>query len=346
MSNHEHRVIHIHFGRNGGQARFLLSLSQELKNRGIEQRFIIRPNRVWGKDVATLGPVVTNDYRRLTPSGWLLHCKVRRIVREWKPTVMMAWGPRAARLIPNAPGSVRLARLGDPPRHLKYYHNCDVIVGNTPDIVQRAIERGWNRTVATITNFPRHTRVVPCSRSRMRTPDDAYVISSAGRFVDIKGFDCLIRATAKVPNAWLWLLGDGLLKRELQSLVSRLDLDSRVRFPGWVEEPMNYIAASNVVVVPSRYEALGNVVLEAWQTGVPVIATRSKGPSWLITDQEDGLLVDIDAIDDLALAMTAVQQDSALVQKLSAGGKSRIAKDFSRDRIVAQYLELFDSALA
>ena len=54
--------------------------------------------------------------------------------------------------------------------------------------------------------------VVPAKRADLDTPEDAFLITSAGRFVRRKGFDSLIRAVAEVPDAWLWLVGDGRRK--------------------------------------------------------------------------------------------------------------------------------------
>ena len=341
MTASEHRVVHVHFGWEGGQARFLVNLARELHDRGVVQHFIFRPGRTWHGDLAEIGPLILNHNRRLTPSGWLLSAKMRQLVRDWKPTVIMAWGARAASIVPNVEGPWKLARLGDFPRRLKYFRNCDMIVGNMPGIERRALALGWTRPLITITNFPRSLDVVPCSRAQLSTPEDAFVVVSAGRFVECKGFECLIHAVAKLPSVYLWLVGDGPLWKDLERCAATLGIANRVRFPGWAREPMEYFAAADVFVLPSRHEPLGNVILEAWQVGIPVIATRCRGPQWFMSDQIDGLLVDVGDADAIAVAANQIRTSRELAQRLVEGGKSRVETAFSKGRIVEQYMSVF-----
>ena len=335
------RVLHLHFGKEGGRERFMVNLSSALSKRGVKQYFVIRPGRSWETDISKLGPVLLNNNRQLTPSGWFLHWKLRRIIRDWQPTAIMAWANRAARLIPSVDVPLKFVRLGDFPLHIKHYGNCDFVLGCVPGIEQKLRDLGWTRPAVTITNFPSEQVVVPAKRADLDTPEDAFLIASAGRFVLRKGFDSLIRAVAEVPNAWLWLVGDGVERIELVKLASKLGIAERTRFIGWNRTPMNYIAASNVFVFPSRQEPLGNVVLEAWRTGIPVVATRCEGPSWFMTDGVNGLMADIDDVEALRNAVNRIRCNPAFAQKLVQGGYARISEYFSRDRIVDQYLDLF-----
>ena len=337
----EHRVVHAHFGWEGGQSRFLVSLARELHDRGVAQRFVIRPGRTWQSDLAEIGPLILNHSRRLTPSGWLLPAQMRRLVRDWQPTVIMAWGARAASIVPKVKGPLKLARLGDFPRRLKYFRNCDMIVGNMPEIEERALGLGWTRPAITITNFPPSLDVVPCGRAQLDTPEDAFVVVSAGRFVDCKGFEGLIHAVAKLSNVYLWLVGDGPLRKDLERCAADLGIANFVRFPGWVREPMEYFAAADVFVLPSRHEPLGNVILEAWQIGIPVIATRCRGPQWFMNDQIDGLLVDVGDVDAIAVAANRIRASRELAQQLVEGGRHRVATAFSKGRIVDEYMLVF-----
>ena len=92
MNADDIRILHLHFGKEGGRERFLVNLSGALSTRGVKQYFIIRPGRSWESDVSKLGPVLLNNNRQLTPSGWFLHWKLRQIIRDWQPTAIMAWG--------------------------------------------------------------------------------------------------------------------------------------------------------------------------------------------------------------------------------------------------------------
>ena len=340
------KVLHIHFGRDGGAERFFTSLAQALGERGVDQRFIIRPNRVWRGEIEGLGRLVERHHRPYSPLSLLLKQRLSFLVREWRPDAIMAWMPRAALLIPDCPGAVKITRLGDFPIKLKYFARCDVLVGNSPGISDRCKSLGWTGPVHTITNFPPHVTPRPVNRSELNTPEDVFLISGAARFVPRKRVDLLIRAAARIPEAWLWLLGDGQERSTLEALVHEVGMANRTRFTGWVHEPIHHIAATDVFAMPSRHEPLGNVILEAWQAGVPVVATRSEGPSWYMSDEEDGLLVDIDDLDGFVEALNRLRNGPSLANALVVGGRKRLEETFSRDRIVDQYMELFTGNLA
>jgi glycosyltransferase involved in cell wall biosynthesis len=339
------KVLHLHFGKEGGAERFFVNLVNELGKRDVEQRFVIRPGRSWTSQISDLGTVIENDYRRISPTSYLLQWRVARMCKVWQPDAIMAWMPRAARLIPKHDGAVKLARLGDFPRHLQHFSRCDVLVGNTPDIGLHCQKLGWTKPMLTISNFPRRVTPVPVSRAAHQTPDDAFLICGAGRFVPRKGMDLLVRAAAKIPGAWLWLVGDGVERPRLEALVAELGIGNRTRFIGWVGEPIHHLAAADVVGMPSRHEPLGNVVLEGWQAGVPVVSTRSEGPGWFMRDGANGLLTDIDDLDAFVAALTRVRDEKVLAAKLAAGARETLAAQFSIDGIVDQYLDLFSGKL-
>lgn len=335
------KVLHLHFGKEGGAERFFVNLVNQLGKRGVEQRFVIRPRRSWTAQIMDLGPVIENDYRRISPTSYLLQWRVARMCKDWQPDAIMAWMPRAARLIPKHQGAIKLARLGDFPRHLQHFSRCDVLVGNTPDIGLHCQKLGWQKPMLTISNFPRPVTPLPVKRADHDTPDDAFLICGAGRFVPRKGMDLLVQAIAKMPGAWLWLVGDGVERPKLEALVQELGVGNRTRFIGWVGEPIHHLAAADVVGMPSRHEPLGNVVLEGWQACVPVVSTRSEGPGWFMRDGQNGLLTDIDHLEAFVAALTRVRNERGLAAKLVSGAQQTLSAQFSIKGIVDQYLALF-----
>ncbi|PWE32216.1 glycosyltransferase [Maritimibacter sp. 55A14] len=335
------KVLHLHFGKEGGAERFFVNLVRAFGARGVEQRFVIRPNRSWRDQIAPFGLIVENNYRYLSISSLILQWHVRRICRTWHPDAIMAWMPRAARLIPDWPEAVKFTRLGDFPRHLDHFGHCDALVGNTPDIGRHCRALGWEKPMLTISNFARPVPPSPVRRAAHDTPEDAFLIAAAGRFVHRKGMDLVIRAAARLPGAWLWLIGDGKERPALEDLARAEGIADRTRFIGWVDEPIHHIAAADALGMASRHEPLGNVVLEAWQAGVPVVSTRSEGPGWYMRDGIDGRLVEIDDLDAFAAALAGLQADRTLGARLAEGGRARLGELFSEDRVVRNYLALF-----
>jgi glycosyltransferase involved in cell wall biosynthesis len=335
------KVIHFHFGKDGGAERFFVNLANALNERGIEQKFIIRPGRVWRDEISDCGEIIEKHYRRVSLSQFWLQRRVNQLLRDFKPDALLSWMPRASRLIPPYPQAIKIARLGDFPKKIDHFKNCDVIIGNVPGIGERCRNLGWDKRVEILSNFPRELSPEPVSRKSMNTPDDAFVISSAGRFVHRKGMDMLIRSVAALDNAWLWLVGDGRELDNLKTLARQVGLNDRLRFTGWQSEPAPFLAASDVFCMPSRHEPLGNVVLEAWKLGLPVVSTRSEGPSWFMRDGENGLLVGIDDVDAMTQAFRRLRSEKGLSDQIIKGGTSSIDNEFSKKVITDQYIDLF-----
>lgn len=337
------RILHMHFGKEGGAERFFVNLVQAFAERGVEQRFVIRPGRSFDQTLADIGPVMRSNYRWLSLGRPLTTLRVRRMIKRWQPDVAMAWMSRASALLPPQPSTFRVTRLGDYPRHIRNFKNNDALISNVPGIAERAVSLGWSRGMHVISNFPREVTPVAIDRATLQTPEDAFVVCGTGRFVGRKGFDTLIRAVAQVPNAWLWLAGDGDKRDALEALVDELGMRDRTRFTGWIDEPLHVVAAADCYVMPSRHEPLGNVILEAWHAATPAISTRSEGPSWFVEHGTDALMVEIDAVDEMAAAITTLRDDPALRKRLVAAGQAKLAAQFTKDRIVDQYMALFEA---
>ena len=213
----------------------------------------------------------------------------------------------------------------------------------SPGIIKRALDLGWAGGTAVISNFTTAHPGLPKDRLSLQTPPDAFVVAAAGRFVPRKGFDTLIEAMAQIDRAYLWLIGEGKEEGRLRARVGQLGIAERVRFVGWQDDVAPFVAAADVFVMPSRHEPLGNVILEAWGIGTPVVASRSEGPMWMMHDGTDGLLVDIGDAAGLAGALQRLHGDPTLRQRLAAGGRETLARQFSAEAITDAYLRLLSS---
>jgi glycosyltransferase involved in cell wall biosynthesis len=337
------KVMHFHFGKDGGAERFFVHLVNALAERGVEQTSVIRHGRIWKKDIEGATRIIESNFRNLSLDRILLPMKVSSMARREKPDALFAWMPRASRLMPNYKGCIKISRLGDYPLRLDYFRNTDCLVCNTPGIAEHVRKIGWKRDVEVISNFTGTERVAPISRATLDTPENVPVVMSMGRFVPRKGFHTLIQAIAKVPDAYLWLVGDGEERANLEKLAADLGVAKRVRFAGWQKDTRPFLAASDIFVMASSHEPLGNVILESWAQGTPVVSSRSEGPQWFMRDGENGLMVDIGDADGFAQAIDRIAGDTSLGERLAERGHETLMNQFSKQAITDAYLKLFAS---
>ncbi len=236
---------------------------------------------------------------------------------------------------------VHVGRLGGY-YDLKYYRGCDHLIANTRDIVAYVVRHGWPaERVHYLPNFVTGQTAPPLPRASLATPDDAPLALALGRLHRNKGFDVLIEAVAKVPRLHLWLAGEGDERPVLEGLARTLAVEDRVHFLGWRDDVAALLAACDVLVSSSRHEPLGNVVIEAWAAGVPVVATASEGPRALIRDGENGLIVaDRGCRCARRRAGASRRPITILRAALAAGGRAAFEAEFTEARVVALYREV------
>ena len=339
------KVLHFHFGTDGGAEAFFVHLVNALDKRGVQQKAIIRPGRSWRSQLSENVEIVAESHFRNTQLDRIkLPFKTHRLIKQWKPDAILAWMSRAGHLIPNTVDSLRFGRLGDYPDRLTQFKNADVLVCITPGIASRVRELGWKRKVEVITNFTCQQQVEGIARHQLDTPEGVPLVCSFGRLVPLKGFDTVIRAIAKLPDTHLWILGDGPELQNLQDLAAELAVDGRIRFAGWRDDPRPYLAAADVAATGTKHEGLGNVILESFAQGVPVVSARAQGPSWLIKHEQNGLLVDIGDHHQMAAAIHRVTTDPQFAALLAEGALETLRTQFSEQAVVDRYLEVLAGA--
>jgi glycosyltransferase involved in cell wall biosynthesis len=325
--------------RHGGAEAFFVRLAGALARAGQEQRVLIRrdPDRAAALRQAGIAPTELPFRGTLDlATRW----RFRRAVAEFRPAIVLTWMNRATQACPRG-DFVHVARLGGY-YDLKYYRRCDHLIGNTRDIVAYVQRQGWPAERAHyLPNFTACSDAAPVARSALATPPEVPLALALGRLHVNKGFDVLLAALARAPRLHLWLAGEGDLRATLELQAEALGIAERVRFLGWRDDIPALLAAADFLVCPSRHEPLGNVVIEAWAAGLPVIATASEGPRALIADGESGLLVPVDDAKALADAMLRLTQDSGLRARLAGAGRAAHAAEYSEPRVVGLYRDFF-----
>jgi glycosyltransferase involved in cell wall biosynthesis len=161
-----------------------------------------------------------------------------------------------------------------------------------------------------------------------------------GRLHPNKGFDVLLRAIALLPRGHLYLAGAGPEEAALRALAAELGITDRVSFLGWRRDIGALLAAADMFICSSRHEPLGNVVLEAWSAAKPVIAAAAQGPTELISDGADGLLVPKEDAPALAAAITGLAENPARASALGAAGRAHFTVSFAEAPVIARWQRL------
>lgn len=175
-------------------------------------------------------------------------------------------------------------------------------------------------------------------------------VIGAGRLDSQKNFSMLINAFSifqkKHSEYVLKIYGEGKLKEELEELAQKTLMPDTYYFMGRSSNLLIDIQKSTMFVLSSDYEGMPNVVIEAMAIGLPVISTDcpSGGSAYLITNEENGLLVEVGDVLALGNAMCRIAEDEALRSKLSKNAeKIKIKLDASK--VVDMWREYLESLI-
>jgi glycosyltransferase involved in cell wall biosynthesis len=170
----------------------------------------------------------------------------------------------------------------------------------------------------------------------------------AGRLVQEKGVDVLIRAARKVDAEFI-ICGDGRLRDALSKLARRCGVDRRVTFKGWLSPAQlaQELATASVVVMPSLWpEPFGLVGIEALAAGRPVIASASGGVEDWLDDGVSGLCVEPGDADALARALNELLADPERQRTMGMAGREAVSARFSPKRHLDAMLDAYRDAHA
>ena len=182
----------------------------------------------------------------------------------------------------------------------------------------------------------------------VRVGDDQRYVLAIGRVVPKKGFDLLIEGFARIadrhPDVELRIGGAGSALADLTALAEAKGLGARVRFVGRQDrgDVAALMAGADCVVMPSRLEPFGIVVLEGWRAGAPVVATTHGGPPEFVDNGVTGLLVDPFDTDAVASALDRLLGDAALRKAIGAAGAEEVRR-FAWPQIAEQYRAIYRS---
>jgi glycosyltransferase involved in cell wall biosynthesis len=368
----EPRVLQVLQPDDGGVAEHVLHLAEGLPARG------------WGVEVAAsehseirgrlreLGVTVHSLplNREIGMADVRAHRELRRLDRARRYSVVHAHSSKAGAL-------VRLALAGR--RRLVYTPHCFAFDAELPfwkRLSYRAIEQAlvprtgalvtvceWERSSAQVHlgGVKSRLRLIPngvaeCVES---TPARPLVEFAAGQpligFIGVlrpqKNLLNLVRAAALLRERGraavrVAIVGNGSQASEVEAEIGRLGLGEMVRRFPFEESVGAYLAALDLFVLPSAWEALPISVLEAMICGVPVVATTVGGVPEIVEDRVTGRLVEPHRPDQMAAAIDEMLAEPKALEGMATAGRARAAERFSLDEMVAKIAAMYEELIA
>lgn len=201
------------------------------------------------------------------------------------------------------------------------------------------------------------TAIIPnpyfnCTNEVLRQSDHKKkeIVMAAARLEPEKGFDVGIRAMAEViknhPDYKMVIYGDGNFEEMYGSLIDRCNIRSHVEYRGFSRQIDIDISNSEIFLLPSRFEGIPNILMEAMGVGMPCIASDCPpgGPKMLLKNDEYGILVPVDDYITTAQAICKLIEDDTLMELYSQKA-TKVKERFAVNKIADQWIRCFSELL-
>ncbi len=186
-------------------------------------------------------------------------------------------------------------------------------------------------------------------RASLGIPPGVPVIGAVGRLDIQKAHERLIEAARKLTDAGqdaiYLIVGEGVERPRLESLVRNLGLSDRVLLPGYRSDIKPFLAIMDLFVLPSRREGTPMALLEAMAMRKPVVATAVGGVPDVLTDGIDGIMLPESGVGGLSDALLRLLRDPALARQMARSGRRRVENEFSSRRMASRYEDIYRRCL-
>ena len=198
--------------------------------------------------------------------------------------------------------------------------------------------------------FDRFANATAINRATLGFSADAPLTLFVGRldpqkapFVLLEAFERLL---SRHPNWQLLFVGQGPLWGPMAEWIATRKLDANIRLAGLRSDVPQLLKAADCLALPSLWEGMPNIVLEAMAAGLPVVVSRVEGTDELIRAGETGLLVAPSSVAELEQQIEAVLTDSQLSTRLAINAQQHVKTTFTFDAMLAAYEQLYNSLLS
>jgi glycosyltransferase involved in cell wall biosynthesis len=171
------------------------------------------------------------------------------------------------------------------------------------------------------------------------------VILSVAVLRRMKGIHHLIRAhgilSKRFPNLHLWIVGDGPERVDLEREAELAGSRDKVFFAGHRSDVRDLMQSADLFVLPTLFDALPTVIIEAMAAGLPVVASRTGGIPEMITHEQTGILVEPANEEELIAACERLIRDPVLAGRLSKSARESVERNFDLNTQIERLLTLY-----
>jgi len=181
------------------------------------------------------------------------------------------------------------------------------------------------------------------AREKLGIPKDAVAIGSIGNLYKNKGYEYLIKSMNRlqIADCRLQIIGEGLESNNLKSEIRNQKLDDKIKIMGNISDAAKFLHAFDIYVCSSIKEGLPYTILEAMQAGLPIVSTNVGAIPEIITDSENGLLVEPKNPKQLAEKIQYLINNPEIAKRLGENAKEKVKK-FSLEKMVKKTEEIYD----
>lgn len=183
-------------------------------------------------------------------------------------------------------------------------------------------------------------------RTDLNIPEDAFVVGMVGRISPQKAPDVFVKMAKQVkdriPNTHFIIVGNGNQEDEIRKYANNNGFSDNLHITGWVNNPMSYIELFDIACLLSRWEGFGLALPEYMMAGKPIVASRVDAIPNIITNGENGLLVEMDDAVGASAAVLKIYSNNNLKSKLVSAGLKTVHKKFNVQRMTKETEKLFE----
>lgn len=193
------------------------------------------------------------------------------------------------------------------------------------------------------------TNIVPDkSRKELGIPEDAYVIGMVGRICKQKAPDIFVGISKFISDAYFLIVGDVLEgsyeeRKEIEKIAKENNV--KLKITGWIDNPIDYVGTFDVACLLSRWEGFGLAIPEYMICKKPIVATNVDALSYLIQNEQNGLLVSVDNQEEAANAISKIRNNDEFRKKIIKKGYKDVFEKYDVKRVALETDKLINALL-